>query len=103
MPVLELNGRFALRMEYTGTGLGNAPAPASPASWTAIPQNGEIHIRALSGVIRSLQVYSVAGALIHAAQTAGDYFRIPAERGQVYIVRAKIDGITDTKKVTVSK
>ncbi|MDR1336005.1 MAG: hypothetical protein LBK22_04150, partial [Tannerella sp.] len=49
-PVLELNRRFALRTVYTGTGLGNAPAPAAPASWTVTPQNGEIHVRAVTGV-----------------------------------------------------
>jgi hypothetical protein len=95
---LELNDRFALRMVYTG--VGNDPAPVAP-SWTVLPLNGEIHVRAMSGVIHSLQVYSVAGALIYATQTAGDYFRIPAERGQVYIVKANINGSDETKKTFV--
>ncbi|MDR1335506.1 MAG: T9SS type A sorting domain-containing protein, partial [Tannerella sp.] len=99
VPVLELNDRFVLRMEYTG--VHNAPAPAAP-TWTVVPQNGEIHVRALSGTIRSLQVYNIAGALVYATQTAGDYFRIPAERGGVYFIRANINGSVETKKTAVS-
>jgi hypothetical protein len=99
VPALELNGRFELRMVYTG--VHNTPAPAAPA-WTAVPQNGEIHVHALSGTIRSLQVYNTAGALVYATQTAGDYFRIPAERGQMYILRANINGASETKKTVVS-
>jgi hypothetical protein len=101
VPALELNDRFALRMVYTGTGLANGPAPAAP-SWTVIPLNGEIHVRALSGIIRSLQVYSVAGTLIYATQTAGDYFRIPVEHGGVYLIRANINGAVETKKTGVN-
>jgi hypothetical protein len=98
---LELNDRFVLRMVYTG--VGNDPAPTLAPTWTAFPQNGEIHVRALSGVIRSLQVYSVAGALVYATQTAGNYFRIPAEHGQVYFIRADVNGSVETKKTAVSE
>jgi hypothetical protein len=87
---------------YTGAGLGSAPAPAAPASWTVTPQNGEIHVRAVTGVIRSLQVYSIAGALVYFTQTAGDYFRIPVERGQVYFIRAEVNGCVETEKTFVS-
>jgi hypothetical protein len=102
VPALELNSRFALRMVYTGTGLGTAPMPASLASWTVTPQNGEIHVRALSGVIHSLRVYSMTDALVYAAQTAGDYFRISAERGQMYLIRVEVNGAVETKKTFVS-
>jgi hypothetical protein len=95
---LELNDRFVLRMEYTG--VHSNPAPASP-SWTAIPVNGAIHVRALSGVIRSLQVYNVAGVLTYATREAAEHYRIPAERGQVYLIRADVNGESETKKVLV--
>jgi hypothetical protein len=96
---LELNDRFVLRMEYTG--VSSEPAPVSP-TWTALPLNGEIHVRAVSGLIRSLQVYNVLGAQVYATQTAGDHYRIPVERGQIYIVRADINGVGETKKVIVN-
>jgi hypothetical protein len=95
--ILELNDRFVLRMEYTG--VDNAPA-VTPPSWTAVAQKGEIHVRATgNGLIDEVRVYNVAGSLVHASQTASDYFRIAAEPGQVYFVRVRINDAYETRKV----
>ncbi|MDR1454143.1 MAG: hypothetical protein LBJ01_00690, partial [Tannerella sp.] len=95
--VLEMNDRFVLRMEYTG--VHSAP-PATPPSWTVVALKGEIHVRATGGgLIDEVRVYNVGGSLIHAAQTASDYFRIASEPGQVYFVRVRINGAYETRKV----
>ena len=51
----------------------------------------------------SLRVYSSGGAAVYASQTAVDSFRIPAEREQVYIVEAEINGTHETAKVIVKQ
>ncbi|MDR1675401.1 MAG: hypothetical protein LBR86_02885, partial [Tannerella sp.] len=96
---VEINDRFALRMQYTG--VWNEPVEVRPEALTATSLNGEIHVRSTGGLIRELQVYNLAGALIYATAAAATEYRIPAERGQVYIVKAKINGTAETKKVMV--
>jgi hypothetical protein len=40
--------------------------------------------------------------LVYAAQTAVDYFRIPVERGQVYLIRAEVKGSVEMKKTGIN-
>jgi hypothetical protein len=93
---VNLNGRFALRMEYTGVG---SRSPASASKLTAVALNGELHIRSTGGTIRELQIYNVAGALLYRTDTEALLYRVPVERGAVYIVKAKIGETTETAKV----
>jgi hypothetical protein len=87
--ILELNKRFSLRMEYTGNGLtGNRP-PVSSSGLTVTGQAGEIHVHTATGRIRDVQVYHMGGGLIYDSRTEAPFFRIPAERGAVYIVKAR--------------
>jgi hypothetical protein len=95
---LTLNSRFALRMEYTG--VGNRQ-PASTPKLTAVALNGELHIRATEGTIRELHIYSISGTLIYRTEMEGALYRVPVERGAVYIVKAKIGETTETVKVAV--
>ncbi|MDR1456018.1 MAG: T9SS type A sorting domain-containing protein, partial [Tannerella sp.] len=96
--VLELNDRFVLRMEYTGV---HSEAAPQVSSWTAGAVDGAIHIRAVSGTISSLRIYTVAGAAVYSARESGTYFRIPVERGRVYLVHVEVNGAGETKKVIV--
>ncbi|MDR2765259.1 MAG: FG-GAP-like repeat-containing protein [Tannerella sp.] len=96
---VEINDRFALQMHYTG--VWNEPAAVRTEALTALSRNGEIHVRSTGSLIRELQVYNIAGALVYATAVAATEYRIPAERGGTYIVRAKFNDTTETKKVTI--
>jgi len=90
--IAELNSRFSLRMEYTGVGLSNLTdnQAVSPASELVVyAENGVIHVRSTSGPIRDVQVYNMVGGLLYRSRTAAEYFRIPAARGEVYIIKAQ--------------
>jgi hypothetical protein len=96
---IEINDRFVLQMHYTGTGVWNEPAEVRTEALTVTSLNGEIHVRSTGGVIRELQVYGITGALIYVATTPATEYRIPAEHGGAYVVRAKIGETTETKIV----
>jgi hypothetical protein len=98
---VEINDRFALRMQYTG--VWNEAVEVQAETLTVTSLKGEIHVRSTGGMIRELQVYNLAGALVYATTEAATEYRIPAEGGQVYIVRANIDERTETRKVRVGE
>ncbi|MDR1454060.1 MAG: hypothetical protein LBJ01_00250 [Tannerella sp.] len=95
---LELNDRFVLRMEYTG--MHNTDVP-QVSSWTAGAVDGAILVQAASGTISNLRIYTVAGAAVYSARESGTHFRIPVERGRVYIIHAEVNGSGETKKIIV--
>ncbi|MDR0844449.1 MAG: right-handed parallel beta-helix repeat-containing protein [Tannerella sp.] len=94
---IELNDRFTLRMDIDPT----ANQPVASSSLLATSLNGELYVRATSGSIRSLEVYHVNGALIYSTQTESELFRVPVERGQVYVVKARIGETYEVRKVLV--
>ncbi|MDR1454669.1 MAG: FG-GAP-like repeat-containing protein, partial [Tannerella sp.] len=96
---VEINDRFVLQMQYTG--VWNEPVEVRPEALTVTSQNGEIHVRSTWGIIRELQVYTLAGTLVYATATAATEYRIPVGRRGVYIVRADFGEATETKKVMV--
>jgi hypothetical protein len=97
----EINDRFALQMEYTGRGwVGNRPA-ITPDALTVSSENGELHVRASSGTIRELYVYNISGALVHASRMPSDAFRIPVDRQQVYVVKARLGETYEVRKTYV--
>jgi hypothetical protein len=97
----EINSRFVLQMKYTGSGwVGNRPA-ATANGLLVSGRDGELHVRASSGTIGELYVYNVAGALVYISRTPSDAFRIPVDRRQVYVVKAKIDGTFHIQKALV--
>ncbi|MDR2469427.1 MAG: hypothetical protein LBD27_02965, partial [Tannerella sp.] len=100
--MLELNDRFTLTTEYTGDGLNTGNAKELSA-WTATAKNGLLHVHAAQGVIRSLEVYTAAGALIYRTQSSDTDYRIPVEFGQVYILKAGTSNGVETKKVIARK
>jgi hypothetical protein len=99
-PVMAINDRFELVMEYTGAGLvGNAMADAPRLIATA--RDGYVEIQAIPGVITALQIYNPAGALVFSSRATTDYFRIALPRAQIYLIRARVDDEVRTVKVWV--
>ena len=96
--IVELNDRFTLTVEYTGEGLDVA-SEKKPSTWTATTKDGMLHVHAEKNMIRSLEVYTAAGALIHRTQSSMTEYRIPVEHGQVYIVKAGTSTGVEIKKV----
>jgi hypothetical protein len=86
--LIELNDRFSLRTTYTGIGLGNEASAATEVSVTA--REGYLYVQTPSPV-SSLQVYSLTGALVYSSTAALDYFRIPTDGQQAYIVKVKMN------------
>jgi hypothetical protein len=96
----EINNRFLLRMTYTGRGLVDVSVPDAPAI-RCHGHDGHIHVRAVSGAIRRLEIYNVAGALIYTAGDGSTEYRIPAQTG-IYLVKVHTDaGSVLTEKVIV--
>jgi hypothetical protein len=94
--VIELNDRFSLRTTYTG--VGNEDVRTTDASVSS--QNGYIYIQTPSPA-SSLQVYNLAGALVYSSAAPSDYFRIPADGQQAYIIKIKIRDQYIMKKVFI--
>ncbi|MDR1161320.1 MAG: hypothetical protein LBK45_03180 [Tannerellaceae bacterium] len=96
--VIELNDRFSLRSDYTGIGLGNEAI--STTGLHVSSRSGYIYVQT-SSPVSSLQVYSVTGALVYSSATRQDYFSIPADGQQTYIVKVKLSEEYLTQKVFV--
>lgn len=96
--MIELNDRFSLRARYTGIGVGNEDINVNEFSVSA--RDGYIYVQTPSPA-NSLQVYSTIGALVYSSNTKSDYFRIPADGQQTYIVKVKIGEEYMTQKVFV--
>jgi hypothetical protein len=93
---LTLHDRFALTFTYTGKGLTRVSE--APTSWTVSAHDGILHVQAAPGAVSCLEVYTAAGALVYRTQTASTDYRIPAEHGQMYILRACTPTGEETKK-----
>jgi hypothetical protein len=96
--IIELNDRFSLRSDFTGVGLGNEAISTTGLNVTS--RDGYIYVQTPSPA-SSLQVYSLTGALVYSSATRTDYFRIPTDGQQAYIVKVKIDEEYLTQKVFV--
>jgi hypothetical protein len=95
---VELNDRFTLRMDYTG--VGNLTVDEESALLVS-GNDGYIHVRSTSGVIRHLWVFNLVGKTLYNDQTVSNEFKIPVERAQMYIVKALIGNRYVVKKVVV--
>ncbi|MDR2042206.1 MAG: hypothetical protein LBP98_07825, partial [Tannerella sp.] len=85
---LELNDRFALRMEYTG--VGNRPAEELRPEVTVGASAGYIHVRSLTGRIDRIDVYNMPGTLVASAAPAGvNELNIPVAGAQTYLVKVE--------------
>ncbi|GEM_PF-1219289 len=98
--VIVLEDRFELRMDYTGIGLGNESTENADLNISS--QNGYIHIQSGSGLIQSVQVYNISGAIVYSNTSASSYYRIRVDRGQTYVVRVRINKEYIVRKVLVS-
>jgi hypothetical protein len=98
--VIELNDRFSLRATYTGIGLGNEAIAMAEADVEVSSRDGYIYVQTPQPV-SSLQVYSLAGALVYSSEAGPDYFRIQADGRQAYIVKVKMNGRHIIKKAFV--
>jgi hypothetical protein len=98
--VIELNDRFTLRMDYTGIGTGNRTVADAPALLVS-GNDGYIHVRPASGVIRHLWVYNLVGKVIYHDPATSNEYKIPVERAQMYIVKALIGNRYAVEKVVV--
>jgi hypothetical protein len=96
--VIELNDRFTLRTTYTGIGLDSETVGTTGLNVTS--GHGYIYVQT-SSPVSSLQVYSLTGALVYGSAARSDYFRIPADGQQAYIVKVKINEDYLTQKVFV--
>jgi hypothetical protein len=95
-----LNDRFVLRTEYTGRGLTEASALDGPGI-RCHGHDGYIHVRAVRGTMRRLEVFNVPGALVYATGKGATEYSIPATTG-IYIVKVETDdGAVQTEKVIV--
>jgi hypothetical protein len=97
-PLLELNDRFSLRLQYTGNGLSGNEAPPALPNWSVSTSDGYIHIQSLSGTIDLLHIYSVTGALVYASASPATHFSVALEGG-VYFVKALIGNENKVEKV----
>ncbi|MDR2763755.1 MAG: FG-GAP-like repeat-containing protein [Tannerella sp.] len=99
--VTEVNERLVLQMEYTGRGLVGISVPAAPAIRCS-GLDRHIHVQAVSSVIRRLEIYSVAGALVYLDDAGSTTeYRIPAQSG-VYLLKVQTEaGTVFTEKVIV--
>jgi hypothetical protein len=95
--LIELNDRFSLRTTFTGIGLDNEAA-ATDVSVTT--RDGYIYVQTPSPV-SSLQVYNLTGALVYSSTARSDYFRIPTDGQQAYIVKVKMNDQYIIKKTFV--
>jgi hypothetical protein len=95
---IELNDRFSLRTAWTGIGVSNEEPGLS--GFNVSSRDGYIYVQTPSPAA-SLQVYNATGALVYGSVTRSDYFRIPADGQQAYIVKAKIGEEYLTQKVFV--
>ncbi|MDR1981200.1 MAG: T9SS type A sorting domain-containing protein [Tannerellaceae bacterium] len=96
--VIELNDRFALRMERNPT--DNAVATGESPGWNVSEKNGIIHVRSTQAM-SSLQVYNVSGALVYQTNKQSTSYEVRADRQQVYIVKAKIGEAYHVQKIVV--
>jgi hypothetical protein len=96
--IIELNDRFSLRSDFTGIGLGNETISSTGLNVTS--RDGYIYVQT-SSPVSSLQVYSLTGAQVYGSTTRTDYFRIPTDGQQAYIVKVKIGEEYLTQKVFV--
>lgn len=94
----ELNDRFSLRMNYTGVGLGNESVEVD--NFSVSSENGYIYVKS-SDMINSLQVYNVNGATIYGGNGQSYQYKVQANRGQVYIVKAMVNGESRVQKIFV--
>jgi hypothetical protein len=98
--VIEVNDRFVLWMEYTGRGLADVSVPEAPEI-RCYGLKGHMRVHAVSGTIRRMEVYSMSGALVYAAEDGATEYSIPAQTG-VYIVMVQTGaGTVVTEKVIV--
>jgi hypothetical protein len=96
----EINDRFVLRMEYTGRGLVSVAVPDAPEI-RCHGLDGHIHVHAVRGAIRRLEVYGVTGARVYDGSDGSTEYRIPAPVG-VYILKVHTGtGNVHTEKVIV--
>jgi hypothetical protein len=99
--VIEVNDRLVLQMEYTGNGLVDVSVPRAPAIRCA-GLDRHILVQAVSGAIRRLEIYNVAGALVHLDDAGSTTeYRIPVPTG-IYLVKVHTGaGSVHTEKVIV--
>jgi hypothetical protein len=95
--VIELNDRFALRMENTLTDV--LPA-GETLVWNVSEKAGIIHVRS-TAPMSSLQVYAANGALVYQTSKASTTYEVRVARQQVYIVKAKIGETYKVQKIVV--
>jgi hypothetical protein len=97
----ELNDRFTLRMEYTGKGVITGAEPIETPALHVSSANGYAYIQSSAGIISSLQIYNVSGALVYSSSTPADRFRIALATSQMYIIKAKIESEFKVEKIVV--
>jgi hypothetical protein len=96
----EINDRFTLKMQYTGTGITVEAEQIEQRALQVSSGDRYIYVRSHEA-ISSLQVYSLTGALIYSTTAPSEQYRIAVSGQQTYIVKAKIGDEYKTEKVTV--
>jgi hypothetical protein len=97
----EINDRFSLRMNFTGTGLATETAISSPIAegWQLSAADGYIHVKSFSGDLSGLQVYNLAGMLVYRSDEKAAQYRVKAEGSHTYIVKVRTGNASSVKKI----
>ncbi|MDR1880861.1 MAG: hypothetical protein LBQ78_07990 [Tannerellaceae bacterium] len=97
---IELNDRFALRMEIAPT--ETALIPPAEATWSVSEKAGVIYIRSTEPM-SNLQIYTATGALLYHTNTPSTSHEFRAPPHQTYIIKAQIGQTQKTQKIVNSE